>query len=105
MPKLVITGRDGKEVEFEAKEGLSVMENIRNAGFDELLALCGGFCSCATCHVYVDEAWVEKVGKRQEDENILLDGSQYLQNNSRLSCQIPMSEYLSGLRVKIAPEE
>ena len=81
------------------------MEVIRDAGFDELLALCGGCCSCATCHVFVDEAWADKLPPVGEDENDLLDSSSHRNATSRLSCQISMGADLDGLRVTIAPED
>ncbi|MFD0849746.1 2Fe-2S iron-sulfur cluster-binding protein [Sphingosinicella xenopeptidilytica] len=105
MPKLIVVTREGVEKTAEADTGLSVMEAIRENGFDELLALCGGCCSCATCHVFVDEAWSDAVGGPGEDENDLLDSSGHKQPNSRLSCQIEMSNALDGLRVIIAPED
>src|SRR6059058_2889700 len=73
MPRLIVTTREGDTREVEAQAGLSVMEAIRDNGFDELLALCGGCCSCATCHVQLDEAWFAKVGPRKPDEDDLLD--------------------------------
>lgn len=105
MPKLIVVGRSGAEKQVDATAGLTVMENIRDAGFDELLAVCGGCCSCATCHVIVDDAWLGEVGAPGEEEDALLDGSQYRSAASRLSCQIEMSEKLAGLRVTIAPED
>ena len=105
MPKLTIVNRAGAEHTIEAQAGLSVMENIRNAGFDELLALCGGCCSCATCHVFVDEAFGERLPPMSCDEDDLLDSSDARQPNSRLSCQLVLDDTLDGLRVRIAPEE
>ena len=105
MAKLTIIGRDGSERVIEGRSGWSVMENIRSAGFDELLALCGGCCSCATCHVHVDEEWLAGVGGPSADEDDLLDSSSHRQPNSRLSCQIEYGEALDGLRVTIAPED
>ena len=105
MPKLIVVTRSGAEHEVEATAGLSVMENIRDAGFDELLALCGGCCSCATCHVHVDDAWFAQVGGAGGDEDELLDSSDHRQATSRLSCQIEMTQALDGLRVQIAPED
>lgn len=105
MPKLIVVNRTGMETVVDADSGLTVMENIRDNGFDELLALCGGSCSCATCHVHVDEDWLEAVGKPGDDEDDLLESSDHRQPNSRLSCQIEMSDSLDGLRVTIAPEE
>ncbi|MGB7405562.1 MAG: 2Fe-2S iron-sulfur cluster-binding protein [Pacificimonas sp.] len=105
MPKLTVVTREGEESTVEAETGLSVMENIRDNGFDELLALCGGSCSCATCHVHVDEAWMPKVGTPNDDEDDLLESSDHKQPNSRLSCQIDMTDDLDGLKVQIAPED
>ena len=105
MANLVIVGRDGAERTVEGKAGWSVMENIRDAGFDELLALCGGCCSCATCHVHVDEEWLAALPPMGPDEDDLLDSSDHRRANSRLSCQIEYGENLDGLRVQIAPEE
>ena len=105
MPRLTIITRDGESHEVEARVGWSVMENIRDNGFDELLALCGGCCSCATCHVHVDPEWFEKTGARKPDEDDLLDTSEHKNETSRLSCQIEMSAALDGLRVTIAPED
>jgi ferredoxin, 2Fe-2S len=105
MPKLTIVNRAGEETEVDGQSGHSVMETIRENGFDELLALCGGCCSCATCHVHVDEAFFDKLPPMSEDENDLLDSSEHRIARSRLSCQIQFSEALDGLRVQIAPED
>ena len=104
MPKLIVTNRDGETSEVDADNGLTVMEAIRDNGFDELLALCGGCCSCATCHVYVDEA-PGAVPAMSEDEDDLLESSDHRKENSRLSCQIPLTAELDGLKVTIAPED
>ena len=105
MPKLVVVNRAGDETVVEADAGLSVMEAIRDNGFDELLALCGGCCSCATCHVYVDPAFAGKVNPLSEDENDLLDSTNHRTENSRLGCQIEITGELDGLKVTIAPED
>ena len=105
MAKLSITGRDGAQRTIEGKAGWSVMENIRDSGFDELLALCGGCCSCATCHVHVDDAWLDKLKPISADEGDLLDSSSHRVAGSRLSCQIPFGPELDGLAVTIAPED
>lgn len=105
MPKLTIVTRSGQETTIDAQAGLSVMEAIRDAGFDELLALCGGCCSCATCHVHVDAAWTDAVGGPDADESDLLESSDHRVDASRLSCQIEMTERLDGLKVAIAPED
>lgn len=105
MPQLIVTDRSGDERSMDAPLGRTVMEVIRDNGFDELLALCGGCCSCATCHVYVDETFIEALPPMTEDENDLLDTSSHRNDRSRLSCQIALTEDVSGLRVTIAPED
>ena len=105
MPQLTVVTRDGSEQTFEAETGFSVMEAIREHGIDELLALCGGCCSCATCHVYVDDAFLGDLPGMKGDEDDLLDSSDHRQPNSRLSCQLPIGPALDGLRVTIAPED
>ena len=105
MPTLIVVDRKGNERAVEGDAGLSVMEVIRDNGFDELLALCGGSCSCATCHVHVDPAWMAKVGGPHPDEADLLDSSDHRTETSRLSCQIKFSADLDGLKVTIAPED
>jgi 2Fe-2S ferredoxin len=105
MAKLTIIDRAGVEITIDAANGLSVMEIIRNNGGDELLALCGGCCSCATCHVYVEDNFAGKLPDVSEAENDLLDSSEYRSVQSRLSCQLAFSEELDGLKVRIAPED
>jgi ferredoxin, 2Fe-2S len=105
VAKLNVVTREGQEVVLEGQEGLSVMEIIRDGGIDELLALCGGCCSCATCHVHVDPAFADKLPPISEDENDLLDSSDHRNDQSRLSCQLTFNEALDGLRVTIAPED
>lgn len=105
MPKLVVVGRSGAESTVDVGGGLSVMEAIRDNGFDELLALCGGCCSCATCHVHVDESFLGKLPPMSPDEDDLLESSDHRQANSRLSCQIPFADELDGLKVTIASED
>jgi 2Fe-2S ferredoxin len=105
MPTLHVVDRKGNERTVEGDAGLSVMEVIRDNGFDELLALCGGSCSCATCHVHVDAEWHAKVGGPHPDEADLLDSSDHRNERSRLSCQIKFGPDLDGLRVTIAPED
>ena len=105
MPRLFVTDRAGQTKEVNGDAGLSVMEVIRDNGFDELLALCGGSCSCATCHVHVADEWMAAVGTASGDEDDLLDSSDNRSANSRLSCQIQFTAALDGLAVRIAPED
>jgi 2Fe-2S ferredoxin len=105
MPRLIVVDRGGQESSLEGRSGLSVMEAIREGGLDELHALCGGCGSCATCHVHVDDPWLAMLPPGSEDEDDLLDSSACRQFNSRLSCQILLSDALEGMRVTVAPED
>ncbi|UZK64628.1 2Fe-2S iron-sulfur cluster-binding protein [Sphingomonas sp. M1-B02] len=105
MPKLIVVTRAGEETEIMSGNGLSVMEAIREAGLDELLALCGGCCSCATCHIHVDPEFAAKLPPMSEDEDDLLESTSDRDSSSRLSCQIPFTPDLDGLRVTIAAED
>jgi ferredoxin, 2Fe-2S len=105
MPKLIVTKRDGETRTLDAELGVSAMEAIRDSGINDIVALCGGVCSCATCHVHVDPEFAQRLPPLSEDEDALLEGSQWRDERSRLSCQIRMSDSLSGLRVTIAQED
>lgn len=105
MPKLIVVNRAGEETSIEVGQGLTVMEAIRDNGFDELLALCGGCCSCATCHVHVDPAFKDVLPAITMDEDDLLDSSDHRDENSRLSCQIPFTDAMDGMKVTIAKED
>ncbi|HCQ70840.1 MAG TPA: ferredoxin [Rhodospirillaceae bacterium] len=104
--KIIVTDFEGKEHELEAVEGWRVMEIIRDYGLP-IKAECGGSCACATCHVYVEGEWLDKLEEldmvKSDDEEDMLDEVFDLQDNSRLSCQIIMCEELDGLRVTLAP--
>ena len=103
MPKLIITDRSGKESEIEYDSNFTLMETLRDTGYD-IEASCGGCCSCATCHVYIDEKWTNKLKNMDDDEESMLDQAFDVKNNSRLSCQIELSEEFDGLEIEIAPE-
>ena len=104
MALLRVVDRDGVEHEVEAKTGLKVMENLRELDYG-VAAICGGMCSCATCHVYVDPDWQVRLPAMMSDERELLSELTHYQDNSRLSCQLEFSPELAGLRVRIAPDE
>lgn len=106
MPKVTYIAPDGTETTLEARDGDSVMETAVKNGVKGIVAECGGSCSCATCHVYVDDAFMDAVGEAGPLEDDMLDGaaSERLPN-SRLSCQIKMCGDLDGLCVRIAPEQ
>jgi len=105
MANLVVIDRDDKEHVVEGRVGLKVMETLRELDFG-VAAICGGLCSCATCHIYVDAAWMPRLPAKQSDEQDLLSELQnYQEARSRLSCQVDFTQALDGLRVKIAPDE
>ncbi len=104
MAELVIVDRDGKEHRVAGKAGVSVMETLRELDYG-VAAVCGGMCSCATCHVFVDEAWLARLPPRQGDEQEILQEIGSMQPGSRLSCQLPFTEALDGLKVTVAPDE
>lgn len=100
---ILVTDHTGQTHKLEALEGWRIMEIIRDHGLN-IKAECGGACSCATCHVYVDEAWVDKLYPMREDEEDMLDEAfEVDEDRSRLSCQILMSGSLDGLKVTLAP--
>ena len=100
MPKITYIEQDGTERTVEAEVGATVMETAINNDIPGILATCGGSCSCATCHVYVDEAWRERTGGPSPMEEDMLDFGYDVKPNSRLSCQIKVTEELDGLVVR-----
>ena len=104
MPLLRIVDRDGVEHEVDARAGLKVMETLRELDYG-VAAICGGMCSCATCHIFVDPEWLTKLPPPMSDERELLVELAHHQDNSRLSCQLEFTEQLAGLRITIAPDE
>lgn len=103
MAQIIVVDRDGQHHEIEGKTDLSVMEVIRDAGLP-IEAQCGGCASCATCHVYVEEDWMKRLEPRSDLEEDMLDLADGLRETSRLSCQIPFTDALDGLKVELAPE-
>ncbi|HEX4241517.1 MAG TPA: 2Fe-2S iron-sulfur cluster-binding protein [Steroidobacteraceae bacterium] len=104
MARMIVVDRDGKEHDIEAKPGLKVMEILRELDYG-VAAICGGLCSCATCHVFVDTAWTDKLPKPQSDElDLLKELPDFKDGTSRLSCQVDFTDSLSGLKVAIAPD-
>ena len=96
MPTLLFVTHDGNQYEVEAAIGASVMSAAVAAGIDGILADCGGACSCATCHVYVDPAWVERLPPAEDMEEMTLEGALDPQPNSRLSCQVVVDGSMEG---------
>lgn len=105
MASLIVIDRSGQSSTVSGTVGSSVMEVIRDNGFDDLQALCGGCCSCATCHVHVDPSWLEKLPAVSADEADLLDSSSHRNETSRLSCQLVFTAELDGMTVTIAQED
>jgi ferredoxin, 2Fe-2S len=104
MARMSVVDRDGRVHEIEAKPGLKIMEILRELDYG-VAAICGGLCSCATCHIFVDADWVAKLPKKQSDEqDLLMELSDYDPASSRLSCQVDFTPELSGIKVTIAPD-
>ncbi len=99
MAKILFTDHSGTTREVDAKPGTSIMEAAVQNMVPEIDADCGGACACATCHVYVDDAWLGKLKEKDDMEESMLDFAEGVQDNSRLSCQILMSEELDGIKV------
>lgn len=105
MVQVVVMRRDGSESVISVNGDITLMEALRDNGFDEVLALCGGCCSCATCHVYVESDDVTLRTTTSEDEDELLNSSDHRGPGSRLSCQVRLCGIESELKVRIAPED
>jgi 2Fe-2S ferredoxin len=101
MAKITYIAFDGTETVLDVKPGLTVMEGAVKNNVRGIDADCGGACACATCHVFVDEAWVGKTGEKSAMEESMLDFAENVQPNSRLSCQIKVTEELDGLVVRL----
>ena len=103
MPRVVYIEDDGTHVEVDVEEGYSVMEGAIMNGVEGIEAECGGACSCATCHCYVQEDWWDKLPEMDVIEDSMLEAATERRSNSRLTCQIPMTDELDGLIVEVAP--
>ena len=101
--KITVTDRDGNKQILKGDSNSTLMEIIRDDGID-IEAACGGCCACATCHVYVDNKWLNKIDPKDDDEESMLDQAFDVRINSRLSCQINLSDELDGLELELAPE-
>ena len=101
MAKITYIEHNGTRHEIDVKNGLSVMEGAIKNNIPGIDADCGGACACATCHVYVDAAWKDKTGTASAMEESMLDFAENVEPNSRLSCQIKVSDALDGLVVRM----
>jgi 2Fe-2S ferredoxin len=105
MAKITYVEFNGNERVLDLAPGMTVMEGAVKNNVRGIIAECGGACSCATCHVYIDEAWVDQLATRSETEEALLDAVCDPQPNSRLSCQVEVTEALSGLVVRVPAKQ
>ncbi|WP_447725826.1 2Fe-2S iron-sulfur cluster-binding protein [Sphingomonas koreensis] len=105
MIEVHVITRAGRELRITAQPGASLMEALREGGLDEVEALCGGCCSCATCHVYVEQGPDASQVVHSADEDDLLDSSDHREANSRLSCQVTLGAEHNGIVVRIAPDD
>ena len=105
MPTITYITSDGEKHAVEVENGYSVMEGAINNNIDGIVAECGGACACATCHAYVDEAWLDKLPTMDDMEDSMLDAAYERQNNSRLTCQIEVTDALDGLVVRVGENE
>lgn len=101
MIRVTYRAASGEEHVAEAMPGMTVMEAALSAGVPEILGLCGGICSCATCHVHVDPAWVEKITPPDSEEGAMLEAIDHKAPTSRLGCQIKLDDSLDGLLVHV----
>ena len=105
MAQIIVIDREGVEHPVKGAPGVKIMEMLRDLDFG-VAAICGGMCSCATCHVYIDESWQDRLNPPSPDESYLMQElSSYRQSASRLSCQIELTDALDGIKLMIAPTE
>jgi 2Fe-2S ferredoxin len=105
MPKLIFVLPDGERREVEAENGYSVMEAAINNNIAGIVAECGGACACATCHSYIDAAWLDKMPEMDDMEDSMLDAAYERKDNSRLTCQLEINDAWDGLVVHVADNE
>ena len=101
--KIEVTDREGNKKILKGESSSTLMEIIRDEGLD-IEAACGGCCACATCHVYIGDKWLNKLQPKDDEEESMLDQVFNVKANSRLSCQINLSDELDGLELELAPE-
>ncbi|MDH4073612.1 MAG: 2Fe-2S iron-sulfur cluster-binding protein [Gammaproteobacteria bacterium] len=105
MPRIIFITPDGERHEVKAENGYSVMEAAINNNIDGIVAECGGACACATCHSYIDEAWLDKMPPMDDMEDSMLDAAYERRNTSRLTCQLEINDAWDGLVVHVAENE
>ena len=105
MTKIIYRSRDGASQEVEVAAGYTLMEGAVDNNVGGIVAECGGACACATCHAYIDEAWLAKLPPIDDMEDAMLDSAMERRSNSRLTCQIEVSDALDGLGLEVADNE
>ena len=105
MAKIKYIEHNGKEHEIEVSSGLTVMEGAIKNNIPGIDADCGGACACATCHVYINQDWVDKLNPKEDTEEDMLDFAFDVKDNSRLSCQISVTDELDGLIVDLPAKQ
>ncbi len=105
MPKVIYITPDETKHEVDVDAGYSIMEGAIDNNIDGIVAECGGACACATCHSYVDAAWTDKIPTMDDMEDSMLDAAFERKDNSRLTCQIEMSDALDGIDIHVADNE
>ena len=106
MITINVKDREGQDHVLDIKTGATLMDPLRELNGGAIEALCGGMCSCATCHVFISTEWAGKLPAASDDELELLEGTEcFEENQSRLCCQVTMTDELNGLQLTIAPEE
>ena len=105
MPKIVFIEPGGARREITAPVGITLMEAARQNGVRGIVAQCGGACACATCHVYIDPAWVTKLEPREDMEEGMLETAWEPRENSRLSCQVHVTAELDGMQVSVPRQQ
>ncbi len=105
MPRIIYLTSDGQRHEVDVENGYSVMEGAINNSIEGILAECGGACACATCHGYIDDAWKDRLPVMDDMEDSMLGAVSERKQNSRLTCQIEVSDELDGLVVHIAEND
>lgn len=105
MPQIHLILRDGSQRALHVTPGQSLKDALKASGVDEILALCGGYASCGTCHVHIAEDWLDRLPAMRPDEDELLGYSDWRKPNSRLACQLTVTDELDGIGVTVAPED
>ncbi|WP_380872903.1 (2Fe-2S) ferredoxin [Sphingomonas sp. DBB INV C78] len=105
MPRITYIQQDGEAVSADAFPMMTLMETALMGNVEGIIGTCGGICSCATCHVWIEPEWVDQLPAPEAEEADMIEGLAHRQPNSRLGCQVQMNEALDGLVVRVPPAE